>query len=200
MDIYERTLLPGGLEVVVEGELYEDERVKWTGQPKASRLVWKALPAVLFGIPWTAFALFWTWGAGGGMGEEGFKDGFNWFGLFGVPFILIGFGMLSSPIWVYRKAKKTVYVVTDRRAIIFEKGFSVQIRSFEGQRLGEVTKRVRADGSGDIVFECGIKRSRGDNNSGVTEIGFFGIERVNEVEDMVKVLAEQSSQNRIAER
>ena len=134
------------------------------------------------------------------MGEEGFKDGFNWFGLFGVPFILIGFGMLSSPIWVYRKAKKTVYVVTDRRAIIFEKGFSVQIRSFEGQRLGEVTKRVRADGSGDIVFECGIKRSRGDNNSGVTEIGFFGIERVNEVEDMVKVLAEQSSQNRIVER
>ena len=197
MDIYGRTLLPGGLEVAVEGELYEDEQVKWTGQPRASRMVWKAVPPVLFGVPIVVFVLFMTWGDGGAMDDKGFMDGFDWLLM---PFILGGFWMLCSPIWVYHKAQKTVYVVTDRRAIIFEKGFSVQIKSYEGQRLGEITKRVRADGSGDIVFEGGYKKNKRNDNGGVTEVGFFGIERVNEIEDMLKALTEQSGQNRMVER
>jgi hypothetical protein len=40
------------------------------------------------------------------------------FPLFGVPFVLIGLGMLAAPYWMRRKAQNTVYALTDKRALI----------------------------------------------------------------------------------
>ena len=37
------------------------------------------------------------------------------FPLFGLPFVLIGLGMLTAPHWAKRKALRTAYAVTDRR-------------------------------------------------------------------------------------
>ncbi len=48
------------------------------------------------------------------------RTGGSWlfFPLFGVPFLLIGLGMLAAPLWAYLRTRGTVYAVTEGRAVI----------------------------------------------------------------------------------
>ena len=146
----------------------------------------------LFGLPWTAFAIFWTAGAAFATRSSG-GAGPPWpFALFGVPFILVGFAMLSSPIWAYRKALTTVYVITDKRAMTFEGGWSTTIRSYPPDRLQEICRRERRDGTGDVLIARRAWRdSDGDRQS--EELGFLRIGDPKEVERMLKELAEQDA-------
>ena len=106
--------IPPELEEKVERELESGERIAWMEQPIPRYFTAMSTGAFLFAIPWTAFALFWICGASGFKLPDFSKGGFSFFPLFGVPFVLIGLGMLSSPWWAHRKALKTVYVITDR--------------------------------------------------------------------------------------
>ena len=99
--------LADDLASLVEAELAPGERVEWLDQPLPSRRAWSALPVVLFGIPWTAFSVFWVVAASG-FKVPNFDHGFGFFPLFGLPFVLIGLGMLSSPYWLSRMAARTV--------------------------------------------------------------------------------------------
>jgi hypothetical protein len=179
--------LPHQLRSLVESELSSGERVIWIGKPNPSRMALRTVPIVLFGIPWTVFALFWTWGASG-FQLPNFNEGFNLFPMFGIPFVLVGLGMLSSPFWVMRSAKMTVYVLTNSRAIICENGISTTIRSFSPERLGDLQRKQRADGSGDLIFGRELTRYA-NGKSRLTEHGFLAIADVKAVEDMVRQLA-----------
>lgn len=183
--------LPPRLQSLVDAELNDGEKITWIGAPIARQFAMRSAPIVLFGIPWTAFALFWMAGASGFKIPD-FKQGFDLFPLFGIPFVLIGFGMLSSPYWMMRKAKKTAYVLTTARAILFDGGFSTTIRSFGPDRLTDLRRVQRNDGSGDLIFERRVSYdSDGDRQS--TDHGFLAIPDVKAVEDMVRRLAETSS-------
>lgn len=144
----------------------------------------------LFAIPWTAFAIFWIYGASGFKIPD-FKEGFDLFPLFGIPFVLIGLGMLSSPLWTYRKAFKTIYVITDRRAITFDGGWSTTIRSYPPEKLQEIYRKVKRDGSGDVII---ARQAWHDSDGGhqSEELGFLRIRDPKETEQMLKKLAEQS--------
>lgn len=61
-------MIPRELSALVERELDPGERVVWTGLPLPGRFARRAWGMVIFGIPWTAFALFWIAGASGGAG------------------------------------------------------------------------------------------------------------------------------------
>ncbi len=69
---------------MVERELNKNERVLWVGQPLPAKMARKSLPAVLFGIPWTGFALFWMAGASGFRVPD-FDEPFDFFPLFWTP-------------------------------------------------------------------------------------------------------------------
>ena len=158
----------------------------WLDQPIPGRMAGKTMPMVLFGIPWTAFALFWIAGASGFKLPD-FSHGFGWFPLFGVPFVLIGFGLLSSPYWARRSAQRSVYVLTDRRAIIIRGSWrgNVSVRSFERERLTDLQRKQNTDGSGDLIFTRDVRRdSDGDRHS--TDVGFLAIRDVKNVEDIVR--------------
>jgi hypothetical protein len=115
--------------------------------------------------------------------------GWTWlFPLWGVPFILVGLCMLASPLWARRKAGRTLYVITDRRAIIFEGGWGITVRSFEPQGLTGLKRRQRSDGSGDLILDQKTWRDS-DGDPRTKDVGFFGIEQVKEVEDMLRRLA-----------
>lgn len=176
--------LLGDQRQMVEAELESGERLLWWARPLAGRLAIRALPLVLFGIPWTAFALF--------MQGQGLRDPFLF--LFGLPFVLIGLGMLTAPYWAWRKALRTVYAITDGRAIIFSAGLwaAVRIRSFGPAALADLKRKQRADGSGDIIFhrEYSID-NEGDRRQ--KEIGFVGVANVRDVETMLRALAETSA-------
>ena len=148
----------------------------------------KALPVVLFAIPWTAFALFWVWSAAAMTACQTGEA--RLFPLFGVPFVLVGLGMLASPFWLMQSAKRTVYVVSDRRAIVICGGFagSVSVRSFEPEKLVNLRRDQRADGSGDLVFGQDVKYTQKGGRRSV-DYGFLAVSDVRAAEEYVRALA-----------
>jgi hypothetical protein len=180
------------LSSLVDAELAKGDRIAWIGQPIPSLLASTAIPNVLIGIPFTAFALFWIAGA----------SGFRWPGfarpsallvLWGIPFVLVGLWMLTSPYWMYRKALRTVYAITDRRALIIEAGFwgRVQVRSFEPWSLAILARTQRADGSGNLVFQREYRHQR--RHAHYVDIGFLAVPNVKEVEDRIRELIGKAS-------
>lgn len=194
-DGFRRSMMELDFDRLLRSELERGEELLWTGQPRAGRMMLGTIPIVLFAIPWTAFSVFWI-----GMAlsfavhfGEGAKEPepFRWFSLvfplFGLPFLLIGLGMLSAPWWVWRKAKRTCYAVTDRRAIIRDPGLSrgVTVRSFRPDQLRRIVRTERADGSGDLIFE-GPPQHYGQHRRSFGRPGFFGISNVREVEQLIQ--------------
>jgi len=107
MSVIDRQLIPPEtrepssslVQALIERELAPNERVTWSDQPLPGRMAMNSVPMVIFGIPWTLFSMFWVAMAFAGTMKE-VQSG-QWlalaFPLFGVQFILIGFGMLSAP-------------------------------------------------------------------------------------------------------
>jgi len=120
------------------------------------------------------------------------KGGFSFFPLFGLPFVLIGIGMLSSPFWTHRKAFKTVYAITDRRAITFDAGWTTTIRSYTPNRLQDVYRKEKRDGAGDVVLGQRVwQGSEGGQQS--QDLGFLNIRDPKTVEQMLRKLAERTA-------
>jgi hypothetical protein len=187
------TRLPDPLRALVESELQSGERVTWVGQPIPGRAMLGALPIVLFAIPWTAFSVFWIAGAAAGTAHSRDPGVFRMFPLFGLPFVLVGLGLLASPLWVRLTAKRTAYVITDRRAIVLAGGWagSVTVRSFEPAQLTDLRRTQRSDGSGDLVFTQDV--SRGNRGAiRTTDVGFLAIADVKGAEERVRALTHRA--------
>ncbi|MBX7167322.1 MAG: hypothetical protein K1X74_13410 [Pirellulales bacterium] len=183
--------LPARLRTLVEAELGDGEQITWVGVPRPWLFALYSMPIVIFAIPWTIGSIFWVVAASG-FEIPDFDQGWDLFPLWGIPFVLTGFGMLSSPYWLMRKAKNTVYVLTTTRAIIFDGGLSTTIRSFGPERLTDLRRKQRADGSGDLIFERRLSYdSDGDRRS--MDHGFLAISDVKAVEDRVHRLVETSA-------
>jgi hypothetical protein len=145
----------------------------------------QASAILFFGVPWTAFALFWMWGASG-FGRAIQRPGpFLFFPLFGLPFVLIGFGMLSAPYWAYRKGLNTVYAVTNKRVFILTAGKRWHVESYVPTRGSDFERTETANGSGDLIF---LRRSRLDSDGDrvTNKVGFYGIPEVRRVERLLR--------------
>lgn len=181
------------MELTLQSELRSGESLVWSGAPDPARLSRKAVPLFIFGIFWTGFALFWIAGASG-MFSHGHSGGFRFFALFGLPFVLVGCGLLASPFVLRSVALNTVYAVTNQRALIISKipFKGVQIRSFLPSALGSIEKVLLDNGRGDIIFErmLSVGNTRHPN---LTVVGFMGIAEVQKVEELLLALAQGRS-------
>ena len=162
-----------------QAQLEPGERLLWHGKPDPKRGLLATIPLVLFAIPWTAFALFWTAAASGLWFDDAKPGPMSLFGLFGVPFILVGLGMLTSPYWLYKKAKQTVYALTNRRAMIITGASTKKIQSFTGNDMGAIERTERSNGTGDVNFATMVGKK-----SDVT-VGFMGIADARRVERLM---------------
>lgn len=176
--------LPPDLDWIARAELAPEETVEYAAQPNAGRAVLRSFGVWAFAIPWTAFSLFWTFAAAGGLSGD-WPSGIGWaFPLFGLPFVVIGLMMLASPLFAWRKARRSLCVVTDRRAILFEAtGFrDIGVRSFTPEALRDVRRTERPDGSGDLLFTA-------TDAPGTAPVGFLNVPDVRLAEAAVNVLA-----------
>lgn len=176
-------------------ELQPAEKLKWAGSPDPSQAWRPFLPIFLFAIPWTLFAIFWEAMAltatthTSGDTPAGFGVIFP---LFGLPFVAVGVGMLASPFFGIRKARNTVYAITDRRAMVIQCGSTRTVRSFGPADITGVTRTEKPDGSGDIVFVpaqfAAIARYAGRTPGSTTNqtLGFFGVQGVRFVEQALQ--------------
>jgi hypothetical protein len=196
--------LPGSLYQMALRELDPNEKVLWAGQPSAGRFALRGVPVAVMGVFVTGFAVFWVamalW----------ITSGFDvplliLFPLFGLIFVFAGLAMIFSPLWLIHKAHRTVYVLTDRRAIIFDGGFSTRVRSFSPAALGDLERHERSDGSGDLIFAREQHYSPGyyagtaghgghwvPGRTTVKTIGFHAIPDVRHVEQLVRQVAAQA--------
>jgi len=142
-----------------------------------------ALPASLFGIPFTAFAAFWIWGAA--QATAGADDPGAFFPLFGLPFLLIGLGIVATPLWAMLRARVTVYAVTDRRALVIIGGGTGGVSSHARSDIRDLMRVERADGSGSVFFAWQSRvSSRGFERR--SRVGFIGIPEVRRVERLIR--------------
>ena len=171
------------LREAVRGELDTNETLLWCGQPAPGSLAIRALPVTLFGVFFFGFALFWMTMALKATRHAGAFSIF--FPLFGTPFLLVGLAMLLAPLWAAMSAKKTIYAVTDQRAIIMGIGRARSAQSFRPEDLTGFSHFERADGSGDVMFSNRMMPSQRGTVSFVP-IGFQGITNVRHVEQLMR--------------
>jgi hypothetical protein len=147
------------------------ERVLWAASPNRWAYANKYWKTALFGIPFAAFSIFWTYMAT--HGSKGSAAVPLFFPLWGLMFVGIGLAMLASPLFAAFAARNVYYVVTERRAVIFEKALRLSIRSFDGSSLGGFERASGGGMAGSIIFQRIIER-RGKGTR-ITEVGFIGL-------------------------
>ena len=161
------------------------EHLLWSGSPDPGRSATQVLPAALFGIPFAGFAAFWMYTAYH-MTARGahLPGGWALFPLFGTPFLLIGLGVILSPLWTYLGARRTVYAVTDQRALIISAVGARGVESFSHDDIGDLSMVERPDGSGDLFFANRTIATRRGTTS--LRVGFVGIPEVRTVEQLLR--------------
>jgi hypothetical protein len=192
----------------LNSELASGEKLLWSGHPDAGRACRGALPIFIFAIPWTAFAVFWvvmaSWSIWHGSKPAGPAAGPIFiFPLFGLPFILVGLGLLSSPYFAYQKAKNTHYGVTNRRILVVTSGKTKTVQQYDYSTLSNLT-RTEYGTRGDLVWTVPttvpvvaggvstVSRNAALNSS----VSFIGIERPKDVERLVEDQIKKDEQSR----
>ena len=173
----------------IESEMSPSEAISWVDQPNPNIAGLKSLPILLFAIPWTCFSVFWTVMAYGAV-----KSTSGWgliFPLWGVPFVLIGIGMLLTPVSVYMVARSTVYIITSSRVLIIRNHRKRTIQSFSPRQITALSRRETKAGNGDVILTENVSRDS-DGDLHRKEVALLGIKDVKRVEALIKTLIEKS--------
>jgi hypothetical protein len=188
---------PGDAQLRAQSELQSGETLYWTGTADPGRAALTALPASIFGIPFAGFALFWisqAYHATSAMSkssQNAFTKGFNLFPLFGVPFLLIGLGVILAPLWAFLKGRSTVYAVTNQRVIVITGEGNRSVKSYTPADIVSVEHRERPDGSGDILIVTNAITRANNNLVSPVKVALCGIPNVKQVAQQVLTLHTQ---------
>lgn len=149
------TRQPDRFEALLRQELAPGERLLWHARaiPRAKR---GSLAIVLFAIPWTAFAVFWTVMAFTLPRMGGETGLLTWlFPAFGLPFIAVGLFMFAKPVLSRMAAGRTAYAVTDQRVIQLMAGKGILSESVPLAKITTLTRHEKGDGSGTLQIRLG---------------------------------------------
>lgn len=163
--------IPASIAGAVTRELL-GERVLWAASPDRWAYASKHWMKALARIPFVAFAAFWTYQVSH-IPAKGGQEVVAFFPLWGVMFIVFGLSMLLSPLWSAWTAGNVYYVVTERRAIIFEKALRLSIRSFPRSSVEGYERVSNGGAGGSIIFQTVAVRS--GKSATIKEIGFIGL-------------------------
>ena len=167
---------------MVECNLMQKEEVLWVGKPIPRLFSAGSLGSFIFSLPWLAFISFWTFMA---------AQASLAFAAFSLPFWCIGIGLFSSPWWGLRKQKRTVQVITNRRAMELYPGFFGSMKSHVWPLEPGMVKSctVRKDGSGDLVL--GYEERHGKHGTRTVAQGFMNVPEVRRLEQFLYELTEE---------
>ena len=130
------------------------ERVVWSAQPRPYVYLVRGLPAIAYGTTWSVLGAYWYRGSGGIGDLSAFEGWWRLVPLLSVPFILAGFSFFLSPIRLAAQARRTWYVVTDRRVFMAElpaRKLS-KVRVFSPHELAPPLVVKRMDGLHNLIL------------------------------------------------
>ena len=169
------------------------ESILWCGTPtERVRFRVRDNPTFLFGIPFLAFALFWTVTAASASSDGG-AIGFI-FPLFGLPFIFVGvFMVFVSPYRTLRNRNNAVYAITDKKVYILYDNASQRLVSYEFSQLSNITVEITGDNIGNIKFQTGqYYRHSSRRRYGTVEREVDGFFCINDVSYVFRILNQQT--------
>ena len=199
--------LPPDVKELVLGEVRKDEKVIWAEQPEPNRFMLSAIPSTLVGILFTGFATYLVHGSAilfyNALGDLksnssiAFFLGIGLLGiLFGIAIFLWGIYLIIFPYLKKFLALKTAYVLTNKRAICFNKmglwhlnnpSKGYEILSYSPDKWINRKTVVRGNGSGDLLFvEIPIRSPGPDPYLSRRKVGFLAIQNVDSVEDLLR--------------
>jgi len=187
------TPLPVEMEHRLRSELNRTEKLIWSGQPIAKCSIGGSLLHVVIGAFFTLFWVFWVIMTFSMTRHDHSSETslFSYlFPLWGIPFVLFGLAGVSSPYWKWRKAQKTVYALTDERALILTPTWrgGVSVRSIPPEKLSPRKRTRNSDGSGSLLFSRVTVTLPACNPSGtyVVPVGFEHIAAVRELDELIE--------------
>jgi len=156
------------------------EKILWSGRPRPYVFILRGLPNLAYGVTWGVLGAFWYHGAGGIGKYSAFEGWWKIVPLLSLPFILAGFSFFLYPIRLGALARRTWYVVTDRRIFIAEEARSPRLndppalRVFSEEEMAAPVLRKRFDGFYDLIL---TKRALANPHLRPRlDAGFFGLE------------------------
>jgi hypothetical protein len=165
--------LPATLARAAERET-RGERIAWVGRPDAVYAAKWAMLAWLVAVPWLWFTLKWELTSLGLLAQEVARGKsqtpitfLGVFSLWGLPFIAVGLSILATPLWVWRMAKATVHIITDRRIVtVRRRRGAIQVSNVEPSRILSVSRQT-VHGRGSIRMVLGKTT---DSDGDVTDL------------------------------
>jgi hypothetical protein len=186
----------------VQEELDPEEQLLWMGSPDPGKTAGRPLstPAVRVGLVALVVELIWLLLTLQFIGPPQPGDPLTLFILIPALLPVIAFAVLAA--WMPggltgrrlpHRPDHTLYLVTNRRAVIIEGGRPVRVRSLTPAQLTNMVRRQRPDGSGDLI----LTREPGTLSEGWAggsnwaayawrEVGLFGLADVRGVERVIR--------------
>lgn len=143
---------------IAQRETRDGEALLWAGRPDPAALARRRWPVAVTGLFLLAFTVAWSVGAAeitAIVWRDGGAEPFDAMlrdsvlPAAALANSVLALAMLSAPLWAALGAGRTVYAVTDRRAMIVR---GRRVDSCAGADMTSFLKWERGDGSGDIVF------------------------------------------------
>ncbi len=177
----------------ISGLLAPDEKIVWQARPRPGVFMLRGLPNIAYGVTWSVLGAFWYHGSGGIGKYSAFEGWWKLTPLFSLPFILAGFSFFLYPIRLGARARRTWYVVTNRRVFTAElkPKEAPTLRVFSGENIAALQVVKRFDGTWDVVIS-----KRAQDNPHLKprlEDGFFGVVDGEEVARAIRDLKPSSS-------
>ena len=177
--------IPDPLRELVNAQLMDDETIQWIDQPLSNYWSAGAMIAFAFGIYFTVTSIFSVlFVATGGLLASPMFDIFDVIlGFVEVCIhVLIGPFLLFFSLKTRRTCERTVYAITNRRAIIVQRGRSLFNITYSPKDFGDVWCKERGHGTGDIYLRGG------EGSLPWLKAAFMNIRNVKEVERMLQEL------------
>lgn len=193
----------------IQPELLSGESLLWSGQP-LGRVIFhqRDLFTIPFSLLWGGFAIFWEWGVTGHFGGSANRHpapGF--FGLWGIPFVVMGqyliWGRFFYTAW--RKGR-TYYAVTNKRVVVVSTGFTRKLIDGYLHNLDSASLTLRSDGIGTIEFapsafslstwSFGQRRRDNQIDIDLGSLAFFDIPDARAVYQIIQSQREQTAKSR----
>lgn len=190
MSTFESSRIPAPLKFEVQAELAPDEQIVWMEQPLARPLLWPCVMLSFMGLLLTGAGIY-IWVTQVQAFDEIPEAGTAAWMMPALCLLMVLAGLLigvGSPLLILRGLRRTVYVLTNKRALALQGIFGRTIRSFEPTALGNISRKDRADGSGDLLFARELKRDS-EGNSHYEPVGFLYVRNVREIEGLIRDLA-----------
>lgn len=168
--------------------LHAKEKIAWAGQPRPSVFMLRGLPNLAYGVTWAVLGAFWYRGAGGMGRFSAFEGWWKLEPLLSLPFILAGFSFFLYPIRLGARARRTWYVVTDRRVFSVElfPNREPRVREFSAENLSTLQLKKRIDGLYDMTLSRRVLAN--PEVQPPLEAGFFGIEAGDVAAEKIRAL------------